>query len=62
METITAHTASLATPAHRDPLFGVNGKFNLGMLPHDLDIDRQVKGIDVLRDDKILIAASLTRI
>ncbi|WP_028622786.1 delta-60 repeat domain-containing protein [Pseudomonas sp. Ant30-3] len=61
METTSDRPASFAPSAHRDPLFGVNSEFNLGMLPHDLDIDRQVKGIDVLSDDKILIAASLAR-
>lgn len=61
MAFITDPPASIASPAHRDPLFGVNGEFSLGMLPHDLDLDRQVQGIEVLSGDKILIAASLAR-
>lgn len=61
METLTDQSVPRALPAHRDPLFGDNSEFNLGRLHGDLDVDRQVKGIEVLSDDKILIAASVAR-
>ncbi|MHC8304078.1 hypothetical protein [Pseudomonas sp. PB3P13] len=61
METITDKPTSTTPPAHRDLEFAVNGEFNLGTLTHDLDIDRQVKGMEVLGNDKILVAASFAR-
>ncbi|MDN4545727.1 hypothetical protein [Pseudomonas sp. C32] len=59
MDIIDQH--SFSTPAARDPNFGEDGVITLFNLKHALDLDRHVKGIQVLANDKLLVGAWLAR-
>lgn len=61
MDVITYNERTFAIPGERDPEFGEEGVINLYKLEHELDLDRHVKSIKVLPDDKILVGVWLAR-
>lgn len=61
MDIITHNQLNFIIPGERDPAFGDEGVINLFKLEHELDLDRHVKGIKVLADDKILVGVWLAR-
>jgi uncharacterized delta-60 repeat protein len=61
MDVITHNHFTFPVPVERDPEFGDEGVITLFKLEHELDIDRHVKGIKVLANDKILVGAWLAR-
>lgn len=61
MDVITHNQFNFVIPGDRDPAFGDEGVISLFKLEHELDLDRHVKGIKVLADDKILVGVWLAR-
>lgn len=61
MDVITQNQSIDLIPEERDPTFGDDGIITLFKLEHELDLDRHVKGLKVLADDKILVSAWLAR-
>lgn len=54
MDIITHNQANFFITGERDQSFGHEGTITLFELDHPLDLDRHIKGIKVLADDKIL--------
>ncbi|MGF6557546.1 putative delta-60 repeat protein [Pseudomonas sp. S30_BP2TU TE3576] len=61
MDVITHNSFNFPITNGRDPDFGDEGAITLFKLEHELDLDRHVKGIKVLEDDRILVGAWLAR-